>query len=174
LKVVTQYGTATYHFVIAPPAPVIGSYNPINANAGDTVTIYGNFFLNPSVTFGSTAATVVSNTLTEIQVIVPSGVSNQYVTVTTISGSSTSSQALGTAIYDDTAASFVENYLGPWDGSGFTVDTDVKVQGASSIRAVFTGYTGFKFPMYSSPVSTSGYSGIRVSFKSTKETGNLK
>ncbi|WP_298307120.1 IPT/TIG domain-containing protein [Flavobacterium sp.] len=174
LKVVTEYGTATYGFVIAPPAPVFGSYNPINAAAGSTVTIYGNFFLNPTVRFGSTNATVLSSTLTQIQVQVPAGVNNQYVTVTTISGSSTSTQAVGTAIYDDTAAPFVENYLGPWDGSGFVADTDVKIQGESSIRAVFSGYTGFKFPMYASPVSTAGYSGIRVSFKSTKETGKFK
>jgi len=174
LKVVTENGTATFHFVIAPPAPVFGSYNPINANTGDTVTIYGNFFLNPIVTFGTTNATILSSSLTQIQVQVPAGSANQYVTVATISGSSTSTQAVGSAIYDDAAAPFVENYLGPWDGSGFTVDTDVKVQGASSIRTLFTGYTGFKFPMYTSPVSTSGYSGIRVSFKSTKESGKFK
>ncbi|WP_395064182.1 IPT/TIG domain-containing protein [Flavobacterium sp.] len=174
LKVVTSYGTATYHFVIAPPAPVLSSYNPINASAGDTVTIYGNFFLNPAVTFGTSAATIVSSSLTQIQVIVPANPSHQFVTVTTISGFATSTQAIGTAIYDDAAAPFVENYLGPWDGSGFTVDTNVKIQGASSIQATFSGYTGFKFPMYSSPVSTTGYSGIRLSFKSTKETGKFK
>lgn len=173
LKVVTLNGTATFDFVVAPPAPLLGSFNPINANSGDTVTIYGNFFLNPVVTFGTTTATIVSSTLTEIQVIVPPGAAQQFVTVTTISGSNTSTQAVGTAIYDDARASFVENYLGPWDGSGFVVNTQVKVQGASSIEANFTGYTGFKFPMFATPVSTTGYSGIRVSFKSTKETGKF-
>ena len=174
LRVETLNGTATFDFVVAPPAPLVTSFNSINANDGDTVTIYGSFFLDPTVTFGTTPATVVSNTLTEIEVIVPTGSFHKYVTVTTISGSSTSTQAVGTAIYDDAAAAFVENYLGPWDGSGFTPNTEFKVQGESSIEANFTGYTGFKFPMYATPVSTSGYSGIRVSFKSTKETGKFK
>lgn len=174
LKVVTANGTVTYPFVIAPPAPVFGSYNPINANTGDTVTIYGNFFLNPVVKFGATTATVISSTLTEIKVTVPTGSNLKYVSVTTISGTNTSTQAVGTSVYDDAPASFVENYLGPWDGSGFTVNTDQKVQGASSIQATFSGYTGFKFPMYGSPVSTTGYKALRVNFKSTKDSGKFK
>lgn len=174
LKVVTLNGTATFGFVVAPPAPLVTSFNSINANDGDTITIYGSFFLNPTVTIGTTPATVVSSTLTEIQAVVPTGSFRKYVTVTTISGSSTSSQAIGTAIYDDAPASFVENYLGPWDGSGFVTNNQLKVQGESSIEANFTGYTGFKFPMYGASPSTSGYSGIRVSFRSTKETGKFK
>ncbi|MEC4005470.1 IPT/TIG domain-containing protein [Flavobacterium sp. SUN052] len=174
LKVITDYGVAEFDFTVAPPAPILQSYNSINAADGDTITIYGSFFLNPTVTFGTTPATVISSTLSEIQVVVPAGSNHKYVTVTTISGSSTSTQAIGTAIYDDDRASFVENYLGPWDGSGFTQNTDIKIQGASSIKAVFTGYTGFKFPIYATPVATAGYSGIRVSLKSTKDTGKFK
>lgn len=174
LKVVTENGTATFDFVVAPPAPLIDSFNSINASDGDTVTIYGSFFLDPIVTFGTTSATVVSNTLTEIEVLVPTGSFHKYITVTTISGSSTSTQAVGTAIYDDAPAIFVENYLGPWDGSGFVPNLEFKVQGENSIEANFSGYTGFKFPMYATPVSTIGYIGIRVSFKSTKESGKFK
>ena len=174
LKVVTDNGTAEFDFTVAPPAPILSSFNSINATTGDTITIYGNYFLNPIVTIGTTQATVVSSTLTQIQAVVPPGSFQKYVTVTTISGSSTSTQALGTAIYDDAAAPFVENYLGPWDGSGFVANTSIKVQGLSSIEANFTGYTGFKFPMYGTPVATAGYSGIRVSLKSTKETGKFK
>ena len=174
LRVETLNGIATFDFVVAPPAPLVTSFNSINANDGDTITIYGSFFLDPTVTFGTTPATVVSNTLTEIEVIVPAGSFHKYVTVTTISGSSTSSQAVGTAIYDDVAASFVENYLGPWDGSGFVPNTEFKVQGESSIEANYSGYTGFKFPMYGASPSTTGYRGIRVSLRSTKETGKFK
>ncbi|WP_298155715.1 IPT/TIG domain-containing protein [Flavobacterium sp.] len=174
LKVVTANGTAVFNFTVAPPAPQVDSYNSINAQAGDVITIYGSFFLNPTVTIGDTPATIQSSTETEIQALVPAGSNRKLVTVTTISGSDTASQPIGTAIYDDTYASFVENWLGPWDGSGFTVDTENKIQGASSIKATFTGYTGFKIPMYNSPASTAGYSGIRVSFKSTKESGKFK
>lgn len=102
LKIVTAGGTVTYPFVIAPPAPqMLRGFNPVNAADGDEITIYGNFFLDPVVTFGSTQAEVVSNTLTEIVVKAPTGSNHQYITVTTISGSVTSTYAVGTAIYDD-------------------------------------------------------------------------
>lgn len=174
LRVETLYGSAIFDFVVAPPAPLVTSFNSINANEGDTVTIYGSFFLDPTVTFGTTPATVVSSTLTQIQAIVPAGSFHKYVTVTTISGSSTSTQAVGTSMYDDERATFVENWLGPWDGSGFVPNTQFKVQGESSIETNFTGYTGFKFPMYAAPVASSPYSGIRVSLKSTKDSGKFK
>lgn len=174
LKLVTEYGEVEYDFVVAPPAPQLASYNSINANAGDEFTIFGSFFLDPVVTVGSTQATIVSSTLTEIHAIMPASSQYQLVKVTTISGTATATQPVGTAIYDDDRASFVENWLGPWDGSGFTVSTQVKIQGNSSIKAVFGGYVGFKIPMYATPVTTTAYSGIRISLKSTKETGKFK
>lgn len=173
LKIVTANGSATFDFVVGPPAPLVNSFNPINAHTGDVVTIYGSFFLDPSVTFGTTPATIISSTLTEIKVTVPAGSDFKYVSVKTISGSGISTQAVGTAIYDDAPAVFVENYLGPWDGSGYTVNTATKVQGESSIEATFTGYTGFKFPMYATPVVTAPYKALRMSFKSTKATGKF-
>ncbi len=174
LKVVTAYGEAEYDFVVAPPAPQISSYTSINANPGDEITIFGNFFLNPTVTVGTAQATIVSTTLTEIHAIMPSNTLYEQVKVTTISGTAIASQPVGTSIYDDERASFVENWLGPWDGSGFTVDTDVKAQGLSSIKTVFGAYVGFKFPMYASSPLTTNYSGIRISVKSIKETGKFK
>lgn len=174
LKLVTEYGEVEYDFVVAPPAPQIGSYNSINALAGEEFTIFGSFFLDPVVTVGTTQATVVSSTLTEIRAIMPANSQYQLVKVTTISGNATASQPVGTAIYDDSTAPFVENWLGPWDGSGFTTSTEVKIQGNNSIKAVFGGYVGFKVPMYAATPNTTGYSGIRVSFKSTKETGKFK
>ncbi|WNH11337.1 IPT/TIG domain-containing protein [Thalassobellus suaedae] len=102
LKIVTAGGTVIYPFVIAPPGPqMLRGFNPVNAADGDEITIYGNFFLDPVVTFGSIQAEVVSNTLTEIVVKAPAGSNHQYITVTTISGSVASTYAVGTAIYDD-------------------------------------------------------------------------
>ena len=174
LKVVTQNGTAVYHFVIAPPAPLVSNFNPINATAGETVTVYGNFFLDPTITVGTSEATVISSTLTEVKFVMPADSNYDYVKVTTISGSNTAPQAVGTAIYDDVRASFVENWLGPWDGTGFVANTSVKIQGESSIEANYTAYTGFKIPMFASPVETADYSGIRISLKSTKPAGKVK
>ncbi|WP_117881624.1 hypothetical protein [Aureibaculum luteum] len=102
LKVVTKGGTVIYPFVIAPPAPQLTrGFQPVNAAEGEQITIYGDFFLDPVVSFGSTEATIVSNTLTEIIAIVPAGGDKQYITVTTISGDITSTYAVGTALYDD-------------------------------------------------------------------------
>ncbi|QCX37644.1 hypothetical protein FF125_04045 [Aureibaculum algae] len=102
LKVVTKGGTVIYPFVIAPPAPQLTrGFQPVNAAEGEQITIYGDFFLDPVVSFGSTEATIVSNTLTEIIAIVPAGGDKKYITVTTISGDVTSTYAVGTALYDD-------------------------------------------------------------------------
>lgn len=174
LKLVTKNGMVEYDFTVAPPAPELSSFNPINALQGEVITLYGSFFINPTVTIGGAEAEIVSSTFNEIQAIVPANSFYKYVTVATISGSATSTQAIGTAIYDDTAAPFVENYIGPWDGSGFVTNSEIKMQGNSSIEANFTGYTGFKIPMYATPVPTAPYKGIRVSFRSTKETGKFK
>lgn len=174
LKLETEFGTTEFDFTVAPPAPELTSFNPINVTQGDIITIYGSFFLNPTVTIGGVEAEIVSSNFTEIQAIVPANSQYKYVEVSTISGDAISTQAIGTAIFDDSAAPFVENYLGPWDGSGFVLNTDLKVQGQNSIEANFTAFTGFKFPMYASPVNASPYKGIRVSFRSTKESGKFK
>ena len=106
LKVVTANGTVTYQFVVAPPAPqVTRGFQPVNANEGDQVTIYGNFFLDPIVTFGSIEATIVSNTLTEIVAIIPAGAQNKYLTVTTISGESSAYQG----------ETFIHKEISGWD-----------------------------------------------------------
>lgn len=174
LRVETLYGTAVFDFVTLPAPPIIDSYNSINAQTGDVVTIYGQYFLDPIVTVGDTQATVISSTVSQITFTLPANSQYELITVETPSGSATATQPIGTAIYDDAPATFVENYLGPWDGSGYIVNTNIKIQGESSIEATFTGYTGFKFPMYATPVPTAPYSGIRVSVKSTKETGSFK
>lgn len=108
LRVVTDYGEAEYDFVVAPPAPGLHSFNPINAADGEEITIYGSYFLDPVVTVGDAEAQIVSNTLTEIRAILPAGSNHKKVTVTTISGSATYGTAVGTAIYDDV-------FYSPWD-----------------------------------------------------------
>ncbi|WP_298146880.1 IPT/TIG domain-containing protein [Flavobacterium sp.] len=174
LRIETVNGSAEYDFTIAPPAPQVTSINPVNAQTGDTVTVYGSFFINPEVTVGGTPATILTVAFDKITFTLPPNSQLKQVTVTTLSGDGTAPQVIGTGIYDDAPASFVENWLGPWDGSGFTASTAEKSQGESSIEANYGGYVGFKFPMFAAPASTAGFAGLRVSLKSTQETGKFK
>lgn len=103
LRVVTKLGTIEYDFVISPPTPAFGSFNPINAADGDEITIYGNYFLDPIVKVGTETIPVISSTLTEIKIKLPAGSDKKYISVTNISGTTTSAYAIGTAIYDDVA-----------------------------------------------------------------------
>lgn len=165
LKVVTAKGTVTYTFVVAPPAPqILRGFNPINANEGDEVTIYGNFFLDPVVTFGTTEAVVVSNSLTEIVVKTPANSDDMYVTVTTISGSVTSEEVVGSALYDDV----LQGDAGHWTWGGTdvfdTANTSEVAQGLTSIKFELGGWSGADMKFESRDVSQ--YKAFRVKVKS--------
>lgn len=86
--------TATDFSII--PSPVITDFSPKTAKEGGTVTIIGkNFDLNPSnnlVKFNGTAATVNSATSTELQVTVPTGISDGKITVEVAGDITTSSE----------------------------------------------------------------------------------
>ena len=164
LKVVTANGTVTYQFVVAPPAPqVTRGFQPVNANEGDQVTIYGNFFLDPIVTFGSIEATIVSNTLTEIVAIVPAGAQNKYLTVTTISGESSWGTAVGTSIYDD-------NFYGAWDipawnNHEYLTDPENAYQGKTFIHKEISGWDNIQSEwIWDDQISA--YTGVRFAVKS--------
>ena len=84
LKLVTKFGTTEFDFTVAPPAPELTSFNPINANQGDVITLYGSFFLDPVVTIGDVEAEIVTSSFNQIQVVVPANSQYEYVTVSTI------------------------------------------------------------------------------------------
>ena len=160
LKVVTTGGTATYHFVVAPPAPDITGFNPVNAAAGETVTVAGSYFLDPVVTFGTIPATVVSSTLTSIQVKVPEGAQGTYITVKTISGKATSWEAVGSSIYDD-------NLIAGMTAGGWGVTTDLAAtenvsQGEKAIKVAIDSWSGFQLD---NGPATGTSTGIRFSIK---------
>ena len=164
LKLVTKYGTTEYDFIIAPPAPLFTSFGSINASAGDTITLYGNYFLDPVVKVGDTEATVVSSTLTEIKVIMPANSANKYVSVTTLSGTVTAPQAVGSALYDDV----LQGDAGHWTWSGAPIVTNYtedKYQGAQSMKIPFGGWDGADFKFNSRDVSQ--YKAFRIRVKST-------
>ncbi|MGQ3088438.1 IPT/TIG domain-containing protein [Flavobacterium sp.] len=138
LKVVTADGTAVYHFVVAPPAPFVRSFQPVNAADGEQITIYGSFFLDPTVTVGGVEAEIVSNTLTEIVAILPAGSQLKTVTVTTISGGSEWGTAVGTAIYDD--AFYAPWDIEPWNNHTYETDAAKAYQGVKFIKKTINGW----------------------------------
>jgi hypothetical protein len=163
LKVETLYGTATFGFVVAPPAPALASYNPINAAAGETITIYGSFFLDPVVTFGATQATIVSSSLTQLEVIVPEDANYKYITVTTISGASTSRQAVGTAIYDDTF--YAPWTIEAWNNHEYVTDQAKAYQGTTFIKKAINGWDNIQ-GNWAWDDQLSQYTGIRFALRS--------
>jgi len=171
LKVVTNYGTVLYDFVTAPPPPTFNWFNPINAAAGDIVTINGKYFLNPVVTVGTQQATVVSSTLTEIKFKMPANSNDKLVTVANITGTATSSLAVGSALYDDAIQGDAGHWT--WDGSPFTTDYAVdKAQGNSSIKLVFGGWSGADMKFNSRDVTK--YKAFTVKIKSISDKPDAK
>nr|WP_322623487.1 IPT/TIG domain-containing protein [uncultured Flavobacterium sp.] len=133
LKVVTPGGEAVYSFRVLPPAPAITSFNPINAAEGEQFTIYGSYFLEPSVSVGGVNATVVSSTLTQIVAVMPAGSNRKFVKVTTDSGSNIwNVSPVGTAIYDDA-------FYSPW-----TIDPSSNHEFVTNPADAFQGTTFFK------------------------------
>lgn len=165
LKLVTAGGTVIFPFVVAPPAPqILRGFNPVNANEGDEITIYGNFFLDPIVMIGTTTVPTISSSLTEIKVAVPANSDDKYITVTTISGSATSTNAIGSALYDD----ILQGDAGHWMWSGTDVfdteNTGDVTQGLKSIKFVFGGWNGADMKFDSRDISK--YKAFRVRAKS--------
>jgi len=138
LKVVTPEGTAVYHFVVAPPAPFVRSFQPVNAADGEQITIYGSFFLDPTVTVGGNQAQIVSSSLTEIVAILPAGSQLKTVTVSTISGESEWGTAVGTAIYDD--AFYAPWDIEPWNNHTYVTDAEKAYQGVKFIKKTINGW----------------------------------
>lgn len=161
LKIVTKNGTITYPFVVSPPSPNFGSFNFVNAADGDIITIYGNYFLNPIVKIGTATVPVISSTLTEIKVKLPTGSNKKYVSVTTISGTATSKYAIGTALLDD------KEYYGfdfpAWNNH--TYETDGKAeQGLVHVKKKMAAWDNLQ-GNWSWYDQISDYSGIRISVK---------
>lgn len=174
LRVETLYGTAVFTFVTLPAPPIIESYNPINAQTGDVVTIYGQYFLDPVVTVGDTQATVISSTVSEITFTMPANSQNKYITVQTLSGSATSTQAVGSAFYDDVIYSLNTGSSGLWSGNDEwdTNYTDDATQGLKSMKCVFGGWNGLDMRR-SSAVDLTPYGSLRIAVKGA-EDGSLK
>ncbi len=163
LKVVTKTGTVLYDFVVAPPTPKFDSYNPVNAAEGDVVTIYGNYFLNPKVKVGTVDVPVISSTLTEIKFKLPAGATDKYITVTNISGSTVSKDAVGSGIYDD--VSYYGLDFPSWNNQTYETD-GTAAQGLVYIKSKMAAWGSLQ-GNWSWFDKLSSYGGIRVTIKAT-------
>lgn len=163
LKVVTNGGTAVYSFVVAPPAPEVLSFNPVNAAAGEEITIYGSYFLDPVVTVGGVEAQIVSSTLTEIVAIMPADSDLKYLTVTTISGESEWGTAVGTAIYDD--AFYAPWDIEAWNNHEYITDLAKAAQGTTFIKKEIPGWDNIQ-GNWAWDDQISQYTGIHFSVRS--------
>lgn len=164
LKVVTKSGTALYDFITKPPTPKFNWFNSINAAEGEVVTVNGDYFLNPTIKVGTEDVPVISSTLTEVKFKMPANATNKYVTVSNISGSTSSSQAIGSALYDDILQGDTGHW--GWNSTDTFIDNfaDDKIQGNTSMKLIFGSWGGADMKFNSRDVSK--YKTFRVKVKS--------
>ncbi|MGZ3754684.1 MAG: IPT/TIG domain-containing protein [Mucilaginibacter sp.] len=148
LVLTTLHGSVTYKFTVIQPAPTITSFSPVAGSTGDTVTINGAVLdAATSVKFGTKSATIVSNTSTQIKVLLPAGVVQAFITVTTAGGSSTSATSFGYKyiIFDDALTKGWGGNGGGYSGYNSTLNfantTNVE-RGTNSISVVFANNYG--------------------------------
>ena len=146
LVVTTLHGSVTYKFSIQQPPPTITSFNPVAGAVGDTITINGVVLDGAtSVTFGTVAAKIVSNTTSQIKVLLPAGVVQAFITVTTAGGVGTSQTAFGFKylIYGDALTTGWGGNGGGYTGYSGTVfnfaNTATVERGTNSIQIVYGG-----------------------------------
>ena len=170
LKIVTDTGSVSFPFIVGPPAPIFASFNPINAVAGDIVTVKGEFLLDPIVKFGDVPAEIQpGGTLSEIKIKMPAGVDKKLLTVKTISGSATSTYAVGTAIYDD--ASYYGLNFPSWNNHTYVTDGTAD-QGLIYIQKKMGAWDNLQ-GNWSWFDQIAPYKGIRLSVKASA-AGTLK
>jgi hypothetical protein len=175
VTVYTKYGQATYNFTILQPPPTITGFNPVSGNAGDVVTITGDWFTNlVSVKFGTTNATIVSSTKTQIKVQVPTGISQAYLFVTTAGGTTQSTGAFGFKfiVYDDAVNSMF--WTGGWGGSADFNNTTIVKRGTKSIKVSYSGGYGSPIQLGGGSLNLTGYTAVKLSIYGGPGSNNNK
>lgn len=159
LLVVTQYGQAEFGFSIQQPPPIITSFTPLAASAGEIITITGSVFNSVSaVRFDTTPAEIVGTpTNTQIQVKVPAGVVQSYIFVTTPGGTTRSPASFGfkALVYDDAFTLGWGSYFG-YNSTRDNANTEQPKRGTVAIKTTFTDpYGAFQV----------GYNGATIDVK---------
>jgi len=148
LMVKTLYGTATFKFSIIQPAPIISGFNPVSGSPNDTITITGAILDNASaVKFGTIPATIVSNTTNQIKVLLPPGVVQSLISVTTAGGTTISTASFGYAyiVYGEGLTTGWGGNGGGYSGYNSTLDfnnTDQPHSGKKDIKVTFLNAYG--------------------------------
>lgn len=164
ITVTTKYGSATLNFKIKQPNPKVEDFSPAAGAAGDEVTIVGNYFKGVTeVTINGVAATIVSNTQTEIKVKVPTGVTYGAVVVTTPVGSVTATKTFGLKyiIYDDALKNSWTNTSYSLNSIDFASTANVR-RGTSAIAVDSKGWGAVRFRLVAK-FNTTGYSTLKIS-----------
>ncbi len=163
--ITTLYGKVTYPFTIVTPPPVLTTIAPLAGSAGDTVTITGSDLANvSSVKFGTVPATIVagSNTATQVKVLIPAGVVQAYIYVTTPGGTTKSTQSFGFKyiVYESGLTLYWGGNQGGYSGYNSTLnfsDMTHPQTGTDDISVVFqNGYGALQI----------GYGGTTISVAS--------
>ena len=165
LRIETQSGAVTYPFTIEQPPPNITTFAPLAAAPGETVTITGTVFEGlQSVRFGEVEAEIVSATFTEIEVLVPAGVVQEFIYVETSGGITQAESVFGFAfvLYDDELAPGW--WVGGWGGTQDFEGTAQVKRGAYAIERNYDGgYGGFQIGNGGAPIELEGFSAVKVS-----------
>lgn len=164
ITVITKYGTATYNFQILQPPPVVSGFDPVAAPEGAEITVQGDFFNGAtSVKFNNVEATIVSVSKSEIRVIVPTGQTYGYITVTTPVGEATSAKVFGfrLIVYDDALAAGWSNTS--WSTALDYAHVDTVKRGTNAVLAQFTSSWGAVRVSSSPAIDISGYAGVKFS-----------
>ena len=159
LTIVTQYGKVDFNFTIQQPPPIIASFTPLAAGAGDIVTITGTVFNSvTAVKFDTTPAEIVGTpTETQIQVKVPAGVVQSYIYVTTPGGTAKSPTTFGfkALVYDEAFTAGWGSYFG-YNSTRDLANTEHPKRGAVAIKTTFSdAYGAFQV----------GYNGATIDVK---------
>ncbi len=162
--------------MVAPPVPTFTQFYPINAVAGDEVTIIGKYFLNPVVTLAKTPTqeavpvTVVSSTLEKVVIKLPENADLRYLNVANVSGSANSPYGVGTAIFDDVF------YYGldfpTWNNYSYVTGDGKAEQGTTYIKSDFSTWGSLQ-GNWGWFDQLAPYAGIRVAVKGAA-AGKLK
>jgi len=150
IVITTLYGKVTYPFTIVTPPPVLTTIVPLAGPVGDTITITGTDLANvSSVKFGTVPATIVagSNTATQIKVIVPAGVVQAFIYVTTPGGTTKSAQSFGFKyiVYESGLTLYWGGNQGGYSGYNSTLnfaDMTHPVTGTEDISVIFQNNYG--------------------------------
>lgn len=176
IKVFTACGEVTLNFQVKQPLPLISGFDPNSGSSGTVVTITGNYFKGVTeVRFESTVATIISSTQTEIKVTVPAGISYGYIYVTTPVGTVKSAKVFGLkyTIFDDAL------FTG-WSNTSYSSTYDMNQavivrRGTKAIQHKFNvGFGAARFTKSAPALSTSGYTGVKISIYGTTGTAGKK